>query len=116
MESEKAGMQMLDPSYLTSGLSWRADYVGVISPDEGRLSLVALVTLWNTSGISYEKARLQLIAGDVNVVEPPRQALYTIAQVTARGNGNVQQENYFEYHLYTLARPSTIENNQTKQL
>jgi hypothetical protein len=116
MESEKAGMQMLDPSYLTSGLSWRADYAGVISPDEGRLSLVGLVTLWNTSGISYEKARLQLIAGDVNVVEPPRQALYTIAQVTARGNGNVQQENYFEYHLYTLARPSTIENDQTKQL
>ncbi len=118
MDSERGGPQIVDLSYMTGGLSWRADYVGVLAPDEAHLSLTGLVTLSNTSGIGYAGARLQLVAGNVNVVQP--QVLRTIAHVTANAYSvnaaNVQQENYFEYHLYTLARPTTIANNQTKQV
>ncbi len=59
VQSARAGAQTLDLSYLTSGLSWSADYVGVVSADEKHLSLTGLVTLSNTSGIAYENARLQ---------------------------------------------------------
>lgn len=116
VESADGGPQALDLSYLTSGLSWRADYVGVVSSDQKRLSLTGLVTLSNTSGEAYENARLQLVAGNVNVIQPPNvnYALRQIAHVTS--SGGVQQENYFEYHLYTLARPTTILDKQTKQL
>ena len=117
IESSQSGPQVLDLSYLTSGLTWRADYVGVVSPDETHLSLTGLVTLSNTSGEAYDNAHLQLVAGNVNVVQPQFNTAYsamrTIAHVTA---GGVQQENYFEYHLYTLARPTTILDKQTKQL
>ncbi|HVR46103.1 MAG TPA: DUF4139 domain-containing protein [Candidatus Binatia bacterium] len=113
LDSGESGTTALDLSYLTSGLSWRADYVGVVSSDQRHLSLTGLVTLSNTSGASYENARLQLVAGNVNVVGPPSlYAMKTIARVTS----NVQQENYFEYHLYTLARPTSILDKQTKQL
>lgn len=118
MESAQSGPQTLDLSYLTSGLTWRADYVGAISSDETHLSLRGVVTLSNTSGESYENARLQLVAGNVNVVQPPRSMqLKTIARVTSRASGeNFSQENYFEYHLYTLSRPTSILENQTKQV
>ena len=117
MESAHAGMQTLDLSYLTSGMTWRADYVGAMSPDEQHLSLRGLVTLSNTSGESYENARLQLVAGNVNIVQPPERPyeLKTIARVTSRAAG-MAEENYFEYHLYTLDRPTSILNNQTKQV
>jgi hypothetical protein len=117
VESEHALSQTLDLSYLTSGMTWRADYVGVVSADGSRLGLTGLVTLSNTSGESYENARLQLVAGNVNVVQPQMNnayaALRTIARVTSSA---VSQENYYEYHLYTLARPTTILDNETKQL
>ncbi|HEY6325729.1 MAG TPA: hypothetical protein VIW73_04330 [Candidatus Cybelea sp.] len=113
LDSGETGTAALDLSYLTSGLSWRADYVGVVTSDQRHLALTGLVTLSNTSGASYENARLQLVAGNVNVVEPPSpNVMRTIARVTS----SAQQENYFEYHLYTLARPTTILDRQTKQL
>lgn len=120
LASDKQGLQNLDLTYLTSGMSWRADYVGVVDPDEARLSLTGLVTISNTSGASFDDARLQLVAGDVNIVQPPTVMMRTIAHVTAAtASGSperVQQENYFEYHLYTFPRPTTIAQNQTKQL
>lgn len=114
LESPSAGVHALDLSYLTGGLTWSADYVGLMSADQTHLNLTGLITLSNTSGIDYVNARLQLMAGSVNV--PVRQAagaLKTIARVTSRA---ASQENYFEYHLYTLGRPTTMLNNQTKQV
>lgn len=120
LDSERAASQVLDLSYVTNGMSWRADYIGIVSPDQHRLSLTGLVTLSNQSGESYDDARLQLVAGNVNM--PPAEvysALKTIARVTSQASAalsEVQQENYFEYHLYTLTRPTTVLNNQTKQV
>jgi hypothetical protein len=118
-DSEQSGRQLLDLSYLTAGMTWRADYVGVLDRDDAHLSLTGLVTLSNTSGASYENAHLQLVAGNVNVVSTPLPPapLKTIARVTSRAYGSlVRQENYFEYHLYTLERPTTILDKQTKQV
>jgi hypothetical protein len=116
--SKGDGLQTLDLAYLTSGLSWRADYVGVLMPDEVHMSITGLVTLSNTSGVSYDNAHLQLVAGNVNA--PPAGSeqgqLKTIASVNAYSARRVQQENYFEYHLYTFPRPTTILDKQTKQL
>jgi hypothetical protein len=112
LDSTVAGSQDLDLSYLTSGLGWHAEYVGQVSANDDKLDLSGKVTLTNTSGASYQNARLQLVAGNVNVPPPPSTVLRTIGRVTA----GVVQENYFEYHLYTLGRPTTIAENQTKQV
>jgi hypothetical protein len=120
MASRLSGSQTLDLSYLTGGLSWSADYVGVLSSDERHLALTGLVTLANTSGESYLDARLQLVAGNVNIIQP--ESLRTIANVSAESTsdtysvGKFGQENYFEYHLYTLGRQTTILDKQTKQI
>jgi hypothetical protein len=113
--SDKAATPDLDLSYITGGLSWHADYVGVVAPNEDRMDLSGLVTLSNTTGTTFENAHVQLVAGNVNAPRDyPQPQLRTIAAV--RASNNVTQENYFEYHLYTLALPTTIADAQTKQV
>jgi hypothetical protein len=118
LDSDKAADADLDLSYLTGGLAWHADYVGVVSPDESQMDLNGLVTLSNTSGTSFNDAHLQLVAGNVNVVQPPTpRQMMTLGAVRARRvTDQFTQENYFEYHLYTLQRTTSIGNNQTKQV
>jgi hypothetical protein len=111
--------QQLELSYLTGGLAWKADYVANLSPDEKQLDLSGWVTLTNTSGIAYPDATLQLVAGDVNVQAPAPQrfmAMKSDALAAGAAVPRMQEESLFEYHLYTLDRPTTIAANQTKQV
>ncbi|MBK6744078.1 MAG: DUF4139 domain-containing protein [Hydrogenophilales bacterium] len=116
--AQKGGDQDVELSYLTGGLGWKADYVAELTGKEDSLDLNGWVTLTNTSGTSYPKAQLQLIAGDVNRAAPE----YKVARPQMRdmvmmaAAAPMQEESLFEYHLYTLNRPTTIENNQTKQV
>jgi hypothetical protein len=114
LASARAGDQDVDLAYLSGGLGWHADYVGVLTPDKTHMDLNGLVTLTNTSGTTYPNAHLQLVAGNVNMNN--QLPAGTTADTYSVGNQTVQQENYFEYHLYTLPRTTTIANGQTKQV
>lgn len=114
------GPQDLDLSYITGGLTWRADYVGVVNSAEDRIDLNGLVTLSNQSGTSFQDARLQLVAGNVNIVNPPNENAMRVMgafnPIQANTGNGFQEQSYFEYHLYTLGRPTSVLNNQTKQV
>ena len=112
-----AGPQNLELSYLTGGLSWRADYVAELNAADDRLDLNGWVTLTNQSGAAYPDARLQLVAGDLNRVRDAQPELRaTMARAAKAADAELQQESLFEYHLYTLQRPTTLAENQTKQV
>jgi len=111
--------QNVELSYLTGGLNWKADYVAELNGDDTFLDLNGWVTLTNNSGTSYPNAKLQLVAGDVNRVRQafnraPRAA--DMAMEAKSAKSSMAEESLFEYHLYTLDRPTTIANNQTKQV
>jgi hypothetical protein len=119
LQSKRAGAQTLELSYLTGGLSWQADYVAELSADDSTLDLNGWVTLTNRSGTAYPNAKLQLVAGDVNrVKEEVRRARAdrVMAMAAAPAPSGMAQEALFEYHLYTLNRPTTLADNQTKQV
>jgi hypothetical protein len=116
LASANESTEDIDLSYLTSGLGWHAEYVGQVSANEDKLDLGGLVTLTNTSGTTYTNAHLQLVAGNVNTAPPPPMAMRAIGDSYSVSSGGVRQENYFEYHLYTLQRTTTIADNQTKQV
>lgn len=113
--SPTAGTQDLELSYLTGGLSWRADYVAELNARDDRLDLNGWVTLTNQSGAAYANAKLQLVAGDVNRVREAQPQLRATMAMAAK-SAEMQQESLFEYHLYTLQRPTTLAENQTKQV
>lgn len=115
-----AAQQDVELSYLTGGLAWKADYVVELNAAEDALDLSGWVTLTNTSGATYRNAKLQLVAGDVNQVRPQMDnrvmAMAAPAPARAKVAQEMAEESLFEYHLYTLNRPTTIAENQTKQV
>jgi len=113
--------QRVEASYMTSGITWRADYVLVLSPADTRGDLTGWVTIDNKSGALYRNAVLKLVAGDVNRAREPRrqlQALEAAARAPSvdEARRDFVSEGFFEYHLYTLDGRTTIKDNQTKQL
>lgn len=111
------GKQAVELSYLTGGLSWKADYVANLSADGKSLDLNGWVTLTNRSGAGFDHATLQLVAGTVNRVRAPEQRLYAMAAPAPRAKAmDATQEALMDYHLYSFERPTSIADNQTKQL
>ncbi|MCP4544890.1 MAG: DUF4139 domain-containing protein [bacterium] len=120
LDAKKRGRHEIELDYLTEGLGWRADYVAVIDNDN-KLDLTSWVTLNNHSGRNYEDARLKLVAGDVQRVSSFRaQNARPEMAMDARSFGNAakgfQEEEFFEYHLYTLGRPTTVLDKEQKQV
>jgi hypothetical protein len=117
-QSASAGSQVTELSYLTSGLGWKADYVAELNSEDTSLDLSGWVTLTNRSGSSYNNAMLQLIAGDVNRVQEQMRFRGDMVMATAMAEAapQMKEESLFEYHLYTLQRPTTLKDNQTKQV
>lgn len=120
LNSGTSDPQKVELSYLSGGLSWKADYVAELSPNDDKLDLSGWVTLTNMSGATYNNAKLQLVAGDVNRVreEFASGLMYKADKVMpmAENAPQMKEEGLFEYHLYTLDRPTTIAENQTKQV
>src|SRR5438876_3092518 len=118
VENRETGSQTVEASYLTAGMNWRADYVLLVNADDTKGDLQGWVTLTNSSGATFEDARLQLVAGDVNRVSQERNAAVAgVMMKNARiDEAQFQEQGFFEYHLYTLQRPTTIRDNETKQV
>ncbi|MDZ7290883.1 MAG: DUF4139 domain-containing protein [candidate division KSB1 bacterium] len=109
--------QLVEVSYLTTGMSWHAEYVGVLDADDRNMDLTAWVSIDNNSGATYKDAKLLLIAGDIHRAQPPvrpmRKQLMEMAMAAA---ADFEEKEFFEYHLYTLTRPSTLKDRQQKQI
>lgn len=119
VSSEAGGSKETEVSYLTGGISWRADYVMLLNDANTHTDLDAWVTLDNKSGADYNNAQLKLIAGEINRA-PVRSPGYKMdvafkASAAEMGRG-FEERSFFEYHLYTLQRPTDVLDRQTKQV
>jgi hypothetical protein len=107
----------VEASYLARSLSWNADYVLTVSRDDRLADLNGWVTVTNNSGTAFRNATLQLVAGDLNRVRQQFKALADMpAPAAARAQESMAQESFSDYHLYTMARKTTINNAQAKQV
>jgi hypothetical protein len=121
IEAASAATHQARFTYQTGGITWWADYNLAYSEPRGggcRLDVAAWVTLVNQSGASYRDARLKLVAGDVQRVQPrqvPQPAAMAARSMADKAEGFAEKA-FFEYHLYTLGRTTTIPDNSTKQI
>jgi hypothetical protein len=117
---DKAGKQSVELSYLTHGINWHAEYVAVTTEKSDRLELSSWVSIDNHSGASYNDAKLKLMAGDVQLIQP----IYGDGRLRPRAQEAMmatqapkfEEKAFFEYHLYTLDKPVTLKDRQTKQI
>src|SRR2546421_8682545 len=121
LRNQTARPQRVEASYLTSGITWKADYVMVVNAADTLSDLTGWVTIDNKSGATYGNAALKLVAGDVNRAQDARRdrrmmELAAKAASPASASQDFKSEGFFEYHLYTLDGRTTIKDNQTKQL
>lgn len=117
VESKQAGAQEAEITYQTRGINWHAEYVAVLNKDDSALDLNSWISLENQSGASYKNAKLKLVAGDVNIVQPqPRFSGIKKDFMMAEAANQFEEQEFFEYHIYDLQRPTTISNNETKQI
>ena len=117
LDNRGSGRQRLETAYLAGQIDWSADYVLTVGRDERSADLDGWVTLANSSGTSYRNTRLQLVAGELNRVRQERGVVAGRApQAMAESVAPMTEEAFSEYHLYTLDRRTTIEENETKQV
>lgn len=125
LQSSKSGKTEAELRYLCSGLSWNADYVAVLDSSNRHVDLDGLVTLSNHSGTAFRDARLKLVAGDVNQVREPRPLRAKMPEADMAGAMTLrsvawppafQEEGLMEYHLYSLGHPTTLLDNEQKQI
>ncbi len=119
--ASKAGEHDIRTTYQTAGLTWRSDYTLVMNADDTKADLGAWVTLLNLSGAGYKNARLKLIAGDVQRIQPPQPTRYRGAPAADQAyftleSKGFEEKSFFEYHLYTLPRRTDVPANTTQQL
>jgi len=112
-------------SYVSGGMSWQADYNLVVSDKwNGKfdlLDMVGWVTMRNQSGKTFENATIKLLAGDVNKIQENTVSGRVYAAAKAMDEASnmapvVREKSFDEFHLYTLQRPTTLRDQQTKQV
>src|SRR3989339_1369637 len=120
VSSKSSGKQDVEISYQTSGMNWHAEYVAVLNSDDTELDLNSWVSVENKSGTTYKNAVLKLVAGDINLVKEQPMYDYRVQEMMVKSEGisqpQFQEKEFFEYHIYNLQRPTTLANNETKQI
>src|SRR5262249_23776916 len=120
LDNTGARKHQIEASYLATNLSWNSDYVLTVARDDKSADLDGWVTLSNNSGTAFHNARLQLVAGDLNRLPQgnlmARDEARAMKSMVAAAPAQFQQENFSEYHLYSLGRRTSVEDKETKQI
>src|SRR5687767_10688815 len=120
LDNGGAARHRVEAAYLAGKLSWNADYVLTVSRDDKAGDIDGWVTLTNGSGTAFRNAKLQLVAGELNRVRENLNRMFALDEVGQRRDAPaaapMAQEAFSDYHLYTLGRKTTINNNETKQV
>ena len=120
IETDKPGGFPAELAYVTGGMTWSADY-NIVSPEKGDLlDIVGWVTIVNKTGKTFTDARIKLMAGDVNKLNPQesdfRLGMAAKSAAMQEMGPVVTEKSFDEFHLYTLARQSTLHDAETKQV
>ncbi|HJT82528.1 MAG TPA: hypothetical protein VJ719_15135 [Chthoniobacterales bacterium] len=120
IQADKAGKLDAELAYVTGGMSWEADY-NVIAPENtDQVDVIGWITMDNQSGKTFDNAKIKLMAGDVSKIQPAQ--AYDMAreemavQMRAAAAPAVTEKAFEDYHLYSLARPTTLHDRETKQV
>lgn len=119
INSAEAATFNAELAYVTGGLNWQADYNIVAAEKDEMIDIVGWVTFKNQSGTAFKEAKVKLMAGDVNKVQtqPARTRMKAMAMdMSVMEEKTVTEKSFDEFHLYTIARPVTLRDQETKQV
>ncbi len=121
LQSDKSGTFDAEVGYVTGGFDWSASY-NLVSPEKGDfVDIVGWITMNNNSGKTFENAKIKLMAGDVNKIQPQFTrnrfvTAYAMGDAVEKAAPAVTEKAFDEFHLYSIARPTTLHDRETKQV
>jgi hypothetical protein len=121
LASPKDSEGPMELSYITGGMSWQSSY-NVVAPEKGDVvDLIGWVTMDNQTGKDFNNARIRLMAGDVNKIIRNGEVISGMMKARAEAAYDSMQQPvteraFDEFHLYTLERPTTLRDRETKQV
>jgi hypothetical protein len=123
LQSDKPGKFDAEVGYVTEGLDWSASY-NLVSPEKGdRVDFAGWITMNNNSGKTFENAQIKLMAGDVNKIQQSmprpmfaRRAVGMAMAMDGASEPAVTEKAFDEFHLYSITRPTTLHDRETKQV
>jgi hypothetical protein len=121
LQSDSAGKFDAEVGYVTGGFAWSASY-NLVSPEKGDLvDLVGWITMNNNSGKTFVDAKIKLLAGDVNKIQQPVERMFLARKAMApmamgAAEQAVSEKAFDEFHLYSIARATTLHDRETKQV
>jgi len=121
LQSDKSGQFDAEVGYVTGGFDWSASY-NLVSPEKGdEVDLVGWITMNNNSGKTFKDAKIKLMAGDVNKIQARPERMYLARKamnmdMVAGAEPAVTEKAFDEFHLYSIARPTTLHDRETKQV
>jgi hypothetical protein len=121
LNTDKRGKLDAELSYITGGMSWKADYSMLSQNADDKIDVIGWVTVDNQSGKTFENAKIKLMAGDVSKIQQEPRAMYEMASRSgfaydAAMPAAVSEKAFEDYHLYTLNRKTTLHDRETKQV
>ncbi|MHC4841091.1 MAG: DUF4139 domain-containing protein [Planctomycetota bacterium] len=143
LSAKESASHMVEISYFTSGISWNAEYHGLVDKDETRCDLTAFITVHNRSGEEYEDASVRLVIGTINLVEKiinlaqpsgkggrypnpqppamPQDEMREMEDAAAESNSAAEPKKMIkkglsEYYIFTVEGEETIPNRWSKRL
>jgi len=118
LNSASSGKIDAEVAYLSNGFTWEASYNLVATEKSDVLDVVGWVTMNNQSGMTFNEAKIKLMAGDVNRVEESsfRGVAKGRAMMAMAADAVVTEKSFDEFHLYTLGNPATLRDKETKQV
>jgi hypothetical protein len=119
LETPRGGARPVTLSYLTPGMSWKADYVTLFDEQAGKIDVQGWITLTNTTGTTFANADTLLVAGDLSTRRNDYYERYGRPPPppgNRPGTETANRENLGGFYLYPLKERTTIANQQTKQV
>jgi len=116
LQTDKKGSLNAELSYITKGLNWKADYNMLAQEKGDTIQVIGWVTIDNQSGKTFDNARIKLLAGDVSKIQDIERLVGYGLSAPSRDGPPVSEKAFEDYHIYTLNRPTTIRDQETKQV
>jgi len=121
LNTDRRGKLDAELSYVTGGMSWKADYSMLAQNADDKIDVIGWVTVDNQSGKTFENAKIKLMAGDVSKIQQGQREMYRMAAMSeiaydASMPSAVSEKAFEDYHLYTLNRKTTLHDRETKQV
>ncbi|MCX6895366.1 MAG: hypothetical protein NTZ16_07725, partial [Verrucomicrobia bacterium] len=122
LKSPEAAKFSAEVGYVTGGFTWEADY-NLVAPEKGDfVDVLGWITMNNNSGTTFRDAKIKLMAGDVNKIQEIHvtalagKRMRAMAAPAMEMDAAVSEKSFDEFHLYSVARPTTLRDREQKQV